>query len=317
VKRYGNLYGKIYGLDNLRLADTIARKGKSKQRGVIDHDKNREANILALHDSLKNKTYTTSRYTTFTIKDPKERLIHCLPYYPDRIVHHAIMNVIKPIVFNTFTADTYSCIEGRGVHKAVKAVKKALTDVPGTKYCLKLDIRKFYPSIDHDVLKALLRKKFKDNDLLWLLDGIIDSAEGMPIGNYASQILSNFYLTYFDHWLKETKHIKYYFRYADDMVIFSDSKAFLHSILADIRKYLKDELKLTVKDNYQVFPVDERGLDFLGYVFRHPYTLLRKRNKKNFARMMAKRRNKQSIASYKGLASHCDSRHLVKKLIGA
>lgn len=315
MKRINNLYEKICSLDNLRLADEIARKGKAKQYGVRMHDKNREANLVALHGMLVNKTYHTSPYTVFTIHEPKERLIHRLPYFPDRIVHHAVMNLLEPVFVSTFTADTYSCIKGRGIHAAKDAVAAALRDVAGTTYCLKLDIRKFYPSVDHDVLKGLLRRKLKDRDLLWLLGEIIDSAPGLPIGNYLSQYLANFYLTYFDHWLKETKRVRYYFRYADDLVILSPSKAELHGLLADIRSYLGERLKLEVKGNYQVFPVKDRGIDFVGYRLFHTHTLLRKSIKKSFARAVARGAGDASIASYRGWAKHADARHLVKKLL--
>jgi len=315
MKRTGNLYASICSVENLQLADSIARKGKLKQPGVVAHDKNREANIQALHQMLVRKTYTTSEYTTFTIREPKERLIFRLPYFPDRITHHAVMNILEPLFVSVFTADTYSCIKKRGIHAAANAVKQALRDIPGTQYCFKLDIRKFYPTVDHDTLKRLLRRKIKDQDLLWLLDGIIDSAEGLPIGNYLSQYFANFYLTYFDHWMKEQRQVKYYFRYADDMVILSPSKAYLHQLLADIRQYLDVNLKLEVKHNYQVFPVSKRGIDFVGYVFFHTHTLLRKSIKQNFARMLIRNRNRQSIASYNGWASHCNSKHLLKKLL--
>lgn len=315
MKRTGNLYQSICSIENLILADSIARKGKSKQPGVISHDKNRESNILKLHEMLLNRTYKTSEYTTFTIFEPKERLIFRLPYYPDRITHHAVMIILEQLFVSTFTSDTYSCIKKRGIHAAANAVRKALIDIPGTQYCLKLDIRKFYPNVDHDVLKQLLRRKIKDQDLLWLLDSIIDSAEGLPIGNYLSQYFANFYLTYFDHWMKEDRKVKYYFRYADDLVILSDNKPYLHELLADIRLYLQDKLHLQVKDNYQVFPVPSRGIDFVGYVFYHTHTRLRKSIKKSFARMLSRRRNPQSIASYYGWAKHCNSKHLLKKLI--
>lgn len=315
MKRVNNIYGRICSVENLQLADSIARKGKLKQPGVIEHDQNREANIQALHEMLKNKTYKTSEYTTFPIFEPKERLIFRLPYYPDRITHHAVMNVLEPIFVSTFTADTYSCIKKRGIHAAAYAVRKALGDIPGTRYCLKLDIRKFYPNVDHATLKQLLRRKIKDQDLLWLLDGIIDSADGLPIGNYLSQYFANFYLSYFDHWMKEQKRVRYYFRYADDLVILSDNKPYLHNLLSEISTYLDEKLKLKVKGNYQVFPVASRGIDFVGYVFYHTHTRLRKTIKQSFARMLATNRNRASIASYRGWASHCDSKHLLKKLL--
>lgn len=315
MKRISNIYPLIYSIDNLNLADKKARKGKSEQYGIAVYDKNREENIQALHQMLKNKTYTTSAYTTFKVYEPKEREVFRLPYYPDRITHHAIMNLLEPIFVATFTANTYSCIKGKGIHGAANDVKKALKDIPGTQYCLKLDIKKFYPSIDHGILKHLLRRKIKDEDLLWLLYGIIDSADGIPIGNYLSQYFANFYLTYFDHWIKEDKRVKHYFRYADDIVILADSKAYLHTLLADIKEYLSTNLKLTVKENYQVFPVQARGIDFVGYVFFHSHTLLRKSIKKSFARMLAINKNAASIASYRGWTKHCNSKHLIKKLL--
>lgn len=314
MKRINNLYHQICSIENLHLADAKARKGKATQYGVRMHDKNREANIFALHEMLVKKTYTTSRYKIFKVFETKERDVYKLPYYPDRITHHAVMNILEPIFVSTFTANTYSCIKGRGIHAAAIDVRNALQDVPRTTYCLKLDVKKFYPSIDHAVLKQLLRRKFKDNDLLWLLDEIIDSADGLPIGNYLSQYFANFYLTYFDHWIKETKAVKYYFRYADDLVILSDNKPYLHQLLFDIGQYLQT-LQLTVKDNYQVFPVDARSIDFVGYRFYHTHTLLRKNIKKNFARMLALRNNPQSTASYIGWAKHCNSRHLLKTLL--
>lgn len=315
LKRIGNLYEQIYAIDNLRLADSIARKGKLKQFGVIEHDKNRDANILLLHAMLKNKTYKTSQYTTFTVFEPKERLIFRLPYFPDRITHHAMMNILEPIFMSTFTADTYSSIKGRGIHLALRKLKTALCDFDNTTYCLKLDIKKFYPSIDHEILKKLIRRKIKDKDLLWLLDEIIDSTSGVPIGNYLSQTLANFYLTYFDHWAKENLHIRYYFRYADDMVILANNKPYLHDILFKIKNYLLTNLKLIVKDNYQIFPVEARGVDFVGYVFGHTHIHLRKSIKQNFARMLVHNKNKQSTASYLGWAKHCNSKHLVKKIL--
>lgn len=315
MKRLNNLYSRIYSIENLQLADQQARRSKTRQYGVMVHDKNRYANIENLQQMLVNRTYQTSTYTTFKIYEPKEREVFRLPYYPDRITHHAVMNIMEPVFVSTFTADSYSCIKGKGIHGASYSLRDALKDIPGTTYCLKLDIKKFYPSIDHDILKQLLRKKIKDQDLLWLLDEIIDSASGLPIGNYLSQYFANFYLTYFDHWIKEQKGVRYYFRYADDIVILSDSKKYLHKALAGITLYLKNRLKLTVKGNYQIFPVSARGIDFVGYVHFHEHVRLRKSIKQNFARMIARRKTRASVASYYGWAKHCNSKNLLKKLL--
>lgn len=185
MKRLNGLFDQIVSMENLQLADAKARKNKKKSIGVKIHDRYREANLVSLHEALVNGTFRTSKYHTFTIFEPKERLIFRLPYYPDRILHHAIMNVLEPIWVKLFVANTYSCIKNRGIHACARDVRYALKNDPeGTRYCLKLDIRKFYPSIDHSILKRIIRRKIKDNRLLNLLDEIIDSVEnGVPIGN--------------------------------------------------------------------------------------------------------------------------------------
>lgn len=326
MKRIGNLFDRVIDIDNLRLADERARKGKLRSYGVKVHDKKREANLVALHESLKNGTFKTSKYHVFTIYEPKERKIFRLPYYPDRILHHAIMNVLEPIWVSVFNNNTYSCIKNRGIHKCAKDVRTALKQDPmGTRYCLKIDIKKFYPSIDHELLKVVVRRKIKDGRLLALLDEIIDSVpSGVPIGNYLSQYFANLFLAYFDHWLKEQKRVKYYWRYADDIVILSHDKDSLHALLHEIRAYLGDNLNLKVKRNYQVFPVDARGIDFLGYVFYHSHTRLRKSIKQKLCRRVArlnkqkvapsKEQYKQQICSWWGWCKYCNSINLVNKL---
>lgn len=331
MKRIGNLYQHIISVENLQLADMNARKGKLKTYGVRHHDRDREANILNLHEALKNHTFKTSDYDVFTIYEPKERLIYRLPYYPDRIVHHAIMNVLKPIWMKVFTSDSYSCIDGRGIGGCRKNVQKIIRDREATMWCLKFDIRKFYPSIDHETLKMIIRRKIKDPELLWLLDEIIDSADGIPIGNYLSQYFANLYLSYFDHWLKEVKKVKHYYRYADDIVIFARTKEECHQLQVECAEYLRNELKLEMKGNWQVFRIAEnhrdksgRGLDFVGFVFYHCETRIRKGIKKNFCKACAKlkhrtdlddRQYKMRIASWLGWAKYSDSERLTCKIL--
>lgn len=325
MKRIGNLYEKIVSLENLRAADSIARKGKARSYGLKKHDANRDENIFLLHNVLKNNQYKTSEYHIFKMVTDagKEREIYRLPYYPDRIMHHAIMNVMEPIWVSLFTTDSYSCIKGRGIHGAMKKLKHDLKDTQNTQYCLKLDVKKFYPSINHDILKSILAKKIKDPQLLNLLSEIIDSAPGVPIGNYLSQFFANLYLTYFDHYIKEVLHVKYYYRYADDMVILAADKQTLHNWFGSIQNYLNHNLALTVKSNYQIFPVESRGIDFVGYVFRHTHIRMRKTIKKNFARKVARLKKQQNITSgrfiqlvcsYNGWAKHCNSINLLNKL---
>lgn len=315
MKRHTNIFEKITDIQNLYLADQLASNGKSNTAGVKIHMDNQDMNLLKLQRMLLDKTYRTSKYSVFKVYEPKEREVYRLPYFPDRIAHHAIMNVLEPIFVNTFTTDTYSCIKGMGLHKASRRLATALKNKSETSFCLQIDIKKFYPNVNHSILKVLLRKKFKDKELLWLLDEIIDSADGVPIGNYLSQYFANFYLTYFDHWVKEVLKIKYYYRYADDIVILSNNKSHVHKVLWQVTDYLKENLKLQVKDNYQIYPVESRGIDFLGYVHFHGHTLLRKTIKQKFARKVKKGASKQSISSYLGWLKHANCRNLEKKLI--
>jgi retron-type reverse transcriptase len=265
---------------------------------------------------LMDGTYQTSTYKNFTLFDPKEREISGLPYMPDRVAHHAAMFPLEQMFTSSFTTDTYSCIKGKGVHDLKETLERKLRqDVAGTRYCLKMDIRKFYPSIKHDILKNKLRCKIKDIRLLKWLDEVIDSAPGVPIGNYLSQYFANFYLSGLDHWLKEVKKVKYYFRYADDMIILCDNKADLHQLRKDIQEYLRDHLQLELKSNYQVFPVsvtNGRGIDLVGYVFYHTHTILRKTIKQRMVIAMIYGNNPISVAAHMGWAVHCNSLNLIK-----
>lgn len=323
MKRYNNLFDKIVSLDNLYEADKRARRQKSHRPEVMLFDKNKDKLLLDLQRKLINGEYETSEYYVFKIYESKEREIFKLPYYPDRIVHHAIMNIMEPIWVSAFVKGTYSFIRKRGIHKALKDVKFALKDEVNTQYCLKLDIRKFYPSIDHDILKTIIRKKIKDKRLLSLLDEIIESAQGVPIGNYLSQFFANLYLTYLDHWIKEQKKVRYYFRYADDIVILGGDKQQLRDLFYDIQDYLNNKLKLNFKDNWQIFKVDSRGIDFVGYRVFHTHTLLRKRIKKRFCKKINKLNKKQNldkdtykqkICSYIGWIKYCNGRNLLNKM---
>lgn len=306
MKRKSGLYDKIISLENLRNADRIARKGKSKQYGVIKHKENAEEGIQWLHELLNHRKFETSNYSAFEITYPKHRVIARLPYYPDRILQHAIILQIGGILTKTFTVDTYSCVKGRGILKASMNLRKALQDKGYNQYCLKLDIRKFYESIDHDILKAMLRRKFKDKELLNLLDEIIDSnPAGLPLGSLVSQYLANFYLCYLDHFIKQKLRAKYYFRYMDDIVLIGNDKKELHYFLSEIRKYLAG-LKLEIKSNYQIFIVEDRGIDFVGFVHREEYTLIRKGIKKNYI----KSKNKERWNSW---LIHCNSINLRNK----
>lgn len=236
-----------------------------------------------------------------------------------------------------------------GKKKSVWVPSILLTDEENTRYCYKIDLHHYYQSINHEVLKQKFRKVFKDPELLWLLDEIADSINtateedlielslsgeieadpntGIPIGNYMSQYSGNFYLSSFDHWVKEELHVKHYYRYMDDVVIFASSKEELHEIHRKVTAYTRDYLHLNIKGNYQIFPTKVRGVDFVGYRFFGEYTLLRKSTAINFKRKMRACRKKMennipptysewcSFNSYKGWLGNCDSYRLSKKYI--
>lgn len=199
MKRIGNLYSKIYDMNNLILAYNKAKRGKSSRKDIKEFGLNLDLNLRIIQDELINHTYRTSKYHIFKLyENGKEREIYKLPF-KDRVVQHAIMNILESIFVKTFISQTYNCIKSRGIHKGLFKLNEYLKDTDNTKYCLKFDINKFYPSINNTILKKLLRNKFKDRELLSLLDNIIDSNTGLPIGNYMSQYLANYYLAYFDH----------------------------------------------------------------------------------------------------------------------
>lgn len=234
-----------------------------------------------------------------------------------------------------------------GKKKSVWVPSIFLSDEENTRYCYKIDLHHYYQSINHEVLKQKFRKVFKDPELLWLLDEIADSINtateedlielslsgeievdpntGIPIGNYMSQYSGNFYLSSFDHWVKEELHVKHYYRYMDDVVIFASSKEELHEIHRKVTAYTRDYLHLNIKGNYQIFPTKVRGVDFVGYRFFGEYTLLRKSTAINFKRKMRACRKKMennipptysewcSFNSYKGWLGNCDSYRLFKK----
>lgn len=329
MKRYGNLYDKICDMDNLRLAHKNARKDKLFYKEVQMVDSDPEFYLKNIQDMLIKKTYKVSEYDVSIISDKgKERELMKLPYYPDRIIQWAIMLQVEDIFMKTFCTHTCASMKFRGIKKASQLTSGYMKDKFNTEYCLKIDISKFYPNINHMILKKLLRKKFKDKELLELLDMIVDSYpgnKGVPIGSYLSQFLANFYLAYFDHWLKEKMGIKYVVRYMDDIVIFHYSKAYLHWLKRQMDVYLEIELDLKMKPNWQVFPTAIRGVDFVGFRHFYGYKLLRKTTCKKFKKKMLHIKEKQdkgnlvnysewcAANSYNGWLKWCDSYRLRQK----
>lgn len=363
MKRYGNLFNKVCSIENLYSAYTHAKRGKGWYAEVKLIGERPYYYLAGLKWMLENHNFKTSEYQTFMRHEgQKDRQIYKLPFFPDRIVQWAIIQVIEPYLLANLTADTYSAIPGRGIHAVARKLRKAIDFTPDElQYCLKIDCQKFYPSIDHELLKVAYRKKFKDPDLLELIDEIIDSVStcpatpenirfysscgvsikvrqtdqgdflegvGIPIGNYFSQYDGNYFLSGFDHWVKEVLKVKHYYRYMDDVCIFAKTKEELHKILHQISIYLKQVHHLRIKHNYQIFPSYVRGVDFVGYRFFKDYTLLRKTTAEQMKRKLTKILQKVQIGmkmtfseyccinSYKGWAKFCNSHRLVEKYIG-
>lgn len=319
MKRHGNLFEKITNRGNLLTAHKKASRGKSHYTAVKDVNDDLENHLTNLQNMLKNDEYslTKSDYSYELINDKgKERDLYKLPYYPHRVVQWAIMNVTMPIFMKNFSPITYASIKGRGIHLAVKRLKKVVqSDRVGTRYCLKIDIKKFYPNINNHILMNKLERKFKDKELLNLLRIIIFSMgdKGQPIGSLLSQYLANFYLSSLDHYLKEKLQLKYVFRYMDDIVFLHHDKKFLHSLKIHLDGVLESKFDLKIKGNWQVFPVEARGVDFVGYRFFHNRTILRKKIYKKARYVFSRKTKHKAYYSYYGWCKHANISKFMEK----
>ena len=274
MKRYGNLWQQIITKENFELAEKRAKKRKGSRRDVIAFEKNLEKNLEEVRQLVVTKKFHTSPYKSRKIYEPKERVIYILPYTPDRIVQHAIMNILVPIMEKLFIADSYACIANRG---QTKASLRTMEAVRRNTYCLKCDIHHFYPSINQSILSNMYHNKFKDKDFLEIIDDIIFSFPGgynCPIGNYTSQWSGNFYLTPLDLFCKQELKIRDYIRYCDDFLLFGNDKAYLHDCRKKIEDFIGTHLELTYS-KADVFNV-KQGIDFCGYRHFDNYILVRK-----------------------------------------
>lgn len=325
MRTVNNLYERIYSFENLHAAYMKARRGKRYKDEVLEFTRNLEENLITMQNKLMHGTYRPSRYNEFIITDPKERLILALPF-GDRVVHQAICNVIEPVFEATFIKDSYACRKGKGTLAGVKRVeyfvKRNTRDLENI-FCLKMDIQKYFYSIDHSVLKSLIRRKIRCARTLRLLDIIIDSTDdpGIPVGNLTSQLFANIYLNYLDHFIKEVLRIKYYARYMDDMVIVYPDKMQLWLWLIEIRMFIEGKLKLQLNKKTSVFNI-KRGIDFLGYRQFPGFRILRKRvmvrNIRKFKKFSRAEVNviriNKSYASLQGLCLHCNSGKFLEKI---
>lgn len=305
MKRHNSLFPKIISTDNLLLAYQKASKGKHWQSTVKQFESNINFNVSKIQDSLINKTFNTSNYTEMTIHEPKTRIIYKLPFNPDRIVQHALMNIVELIWDKLFIYNSYACRAKKGIHAGSQKTMQFIREVGSNSYCLKMDISKFYPSINHDILFNIINHKIKCKDTLWLLHNIIYSFPGytnVPIGNYTSQWFGNLYLNELDQWLKHFHKIEHYIRYCDDFLILHPNKTFLHELSLQIKEHLFINLNLKLS-KCNLFPI-KLGIDFLGYRHFPNYILLRKSTSKRIKKRLKLlplllKKNKVSFEHYR------------------
>lgn len=327
TKRLGNVWKTLISYENVQLAYQNARKGKTHRPDVRMVDEDPEHHIREICRLLESGEYHTSEYRMFEIHEKgKTREVADLPFYPDRIIHWALMQVLHDTIMRNLIPQTYAALPGRGAHAGLTKLKSYLKD-PQAKYYLKLDIRKFFPSIDKNVMMAKIEARVKDPDVLELCRRIVYEYphQGLPIGNYTSQYFANFYLSDLDHHMKETFHCRWYLRYMDDIIIIGWSKPWLRRALSKIREIIAP-WGLEVKSNWCIRPVTE-GIDWVGYITFPDHCLLRKRTKVRMGRACRRIRREWDggkdpdehdrgvLAAYYGCLSWCNGHYLGRKTV--
>lgn len=316
---------------NVQKAYNKARKCKRHRKDVLIFTKDKEENLDKVREDIINLAYEPSKYHYFKVYEPKERQIMALLFY-DRVVQHAINNVLEPIFDKRFISQSYACRKGKGMHAASDTLKEWLyewnkyhPDQP--LYAIKADIHHYFQSIDHAVLKTEIRKVIKDAGVLALLDRIIDhngnmpDGVGIPVGNLTSQLFANIYLDALDQFIKHELGVEAYIRYMDDFVILSPDKEQLRSWLARIEQFLREELKLEFNPKTTILAA-KNGIDFVGYKHRATHRKVRKDSIKRIKRTIkkcesgkiTKEQLQKSIQSWTGHAGHADSYNLRKKI---
>jgi hypothetical protein len=329
MKRQAGLFEPITRFDNLLLAARKAAQGKRDKPSVACFEFHLEPELLRLQEELENGRYRPGSFFTFEIRDPKRRRI-CAAPYRDRVVHHALCNVLEPVFERRLIFDTYACRPGKGTHAAIARAQQFARRY---RYFLKCDIRKYFQSVDHSVLKALLARLLKDPRLLALLNRIIDHAppdaepcKGLPIGNLTSQHFANLYLGELDHYLKERLRIKGYLRYMDDALLFANDKPTLHLLLADSRRFLQENLQLALKEEATLLMPVTEGIPFLGFRIYPGVVRLNPRTLRRFRRQVRGRAKAygegrlsaeeltNSVASLFAHVAHADTLHLRRQV---
>lgn len=331
MKTYKNLFARVTDFHNLHRAFIEAGHGKRHQPEVQRFEYHLEERLIGIQEELDQERYRWGGYQAFWICDPKPRLIHAAPFR-DRVVHHAIHRVLEPIFDPTLIFDTYACRKEKGTLAAVLRYDAFVRRFGGKGFVLQCDIHSYFASVDHGILKTLLRRRIGDLKLLRLLDSLIDTHRedisiGIPIGNLTSQLFANLYLSPLDHFIKEQLRQRYYVRYMDDFVILEQGKARLWKVLDEVQSYLSGRLKLELNFRRVAIMPIEKGMDFLGYViFPGGYKRIRRRNVVNFRRrlkclaseyaqgMIPYDQVRASIASWLGLAKHANAYRLSRAI---
>lgn len=303
MKTYNNLYSEITSFENLYLAFQKAKKYKRYKKGVGEFEYNLEKELFQIKRDLEFFNYKPSKPKKFILKDPKKRIIHAVSFR-DRVIHHALCNIIEPIFDKRFIYDSYACRKERGTHKAISRldsfIKKVSKNDTKQVYVLKMDIKKYFDNINHKILLEIIKKKIKDKNTIWLISIIIDNYHknkeqgeiGIPIGNLTSQLFANIYLNELDYFIKEKLNIKYYIRYMDDFVILDTSFSFLLKIKEKIDIFINENLKLNLHpDKTRILKLNN-GILFLGYRIFYYYKLLKKGNVKRFNKNLIEMKNK-------------------------
>lgn len=293
--------------------------GKRQKKDVQEFQGHLMDNIFVLHEELQNVRYTHGPYQAFKISDPKPRDIHKATV-TDRLLHHALYRVLYPRFDRTWISDSYSCRDNKGTHRAMNRFRlfagKVSKNNTQTAWVLKCDIRKFFASIDHEILSKILSSHIREPRTTELLRNIISSftstgpGKGLPLGNLTSQMLVNVYMNVFDQFVKHKLKAKHYIRYADDFVILSKNKTDLEKLLPLIKKFLNEKLKLDLHPDKVYIKTFASGVDFLGWVHFPNHRVLRSASKHRMIRNLSVNRSEPTLQSYRGLLSHGNARKL-------
>ena len=318
-KTIRNVFDKSLTFENLVLAHYRAVKGKRNKREVLLFEEDLETNIANIMYQLETGTYKLGKYRTFKIYEPKERIIKSLPY-KDRVVHQwYVHEFIKPYFLPRFIKDTYACIDTRGTHLAAINTQKYMRDMynkyKSNYYVLKCDIKKYFYSIDKDILYSIMKKHISDYKLLNLTSVLIydnSDPKSIPIGNYTSQFFANIYLNELDQFIKKELKVKYYVRYMDDFCLLLPNKEICQNILNSIKIFLKNNLKLEVNSKTHYYP-SKFGVNFCGYIIKENKIILRKTCIKNIKRKLYN--EDFDLLSFKGHLKYASSNNFIFSIL--